>query len=109
VISLRIVAAAMTGDRVAFDNHGTVLEIPLPGAGPAILLVSEVTDAVKRVVGDRVVASVDRREAWMVEGMVLHRQVLDRLDGETLSTVDLLEAVRAAGFAWEVSPMTSVP
>jgi hypothetical protein len=45
----------------------------------------------------------------MVEGMVLHRQVLDRLDGETLSTVDLLEAVRAAGFAWEVSPMTSVP
>lgn len=99
----------MTGDRVAFDNQGTVLDIPLPDAGPAVLLVSEVTDAVKRVVGDRVVASVDRRDAWMVEGMVLHRQVLDRLNGETLSTVDLLEAVRAAGFAWEVSPMTSVP
>ena len=89
---------------MAFDEHGVVLDVAIPeAAGPATFLVSPVTDAAKRVEGDRVVESIDREEIWWVEAFVLDRQVLDRLGDGSMSAMELLKAVRAAGYEWGVS------
>jgi hypothetical protein len=76
--------------------------------GPAALLVSDVTEAVKRVEDGVVVESVDRRKMWAVEAIVLNRIVLRRLDEEEVSVEGLFDSVRAAGFAWQIRPI-SVP
>ena len=110
VISLETLREALVGDRVAFDKHGTVLELEIADeAGPALLLVSEVTDAVKRLEDDRVVGSVDRGQLWAVDVIVLDRSVLDQLGTGSMRPEEVVEAVSAAGYAWEVSSTTSAP
>lgn len=92
------------GDWVVFDPGGRPLDLAVPPqAGPAILLVSGVTDAVKQVDDDGLIAgSVDRRRLWAVEAFLLNRVVLESLEDETLRTEWLLEAVPRTGFAWQV-------
>lgn len=80
-------------------------EVP-PNAGPASLLVSEVSDAVKKVRGDRVVGSIHRGRLWSVEAFVLNRIVLARLDCGPVDAEALLEAVAATGFAWQAVPVS---
>jgi len=101
---------ALAGDGlVAFDSRGGLVDVgPLDPVGPATLIVSEVTDALKRV-DDRgtVVESLDRSQSWMVEAIVLSSSALAALSGD-MEVEDLLLAVPAAGFEWVVSP-TSAP
>lgn len=107
MISTSSLTANLIGDWVAFDERGEPLRVDIPPTiGPAAFLVSEVTDAVKRV-ADGVVRSLDRDQLWAVEAIVLNRVVLPHL-GEAEMTVDeLIESVRRAGFAWQISPVAS--
>lgn len=98
------------GEWVAFDKHGRVVQFAVPeDFAPATLSVSPVTDALKRVdEADRVVGSVDKGSVWMVDVILLSSTVLGRLPDDVFTAEELLEAVREAGFVWQVSP-TSVP
>jgi hypothetical protein len=107
MISTSRLAGSLRGNWVAFDKHGNPLEIDIPGdIGPAALLVSSVTDAVKRLEGDTV-KSLDRDQMWLVEAMVLNRVVLSRLGDLEATPEDLLSAVREAGYSWQISPFSS--
>ena len=83
---------------------GTLLdwEVP-PHAGPATLLVSRVTDAVKRVEPEGLIGgSVDRARLWAVDAFILNRVVLDDLRCGPVDPKGLLDAVRQTGITWQV-------
>ena len=107
VISTSRLKESLEGDWVAFDKHGEALAIEIPvDVGPAALLVSPVTDAVKRVEED-VVRSLDRDRMWAVEAIVLNRVVVRRLGDQELTAEGLLAAVREMGYSWQISPISS--
>ncbi|HEX6299403.1 MAG TPA: hypothetical protein VF148_02940 [Acidimicrobiia bacterium] len=107
MISTSRLAGSLRGNWVAFDKSGNPLEIDIPGdIGPAALLVSQVTDAVKRLDGDTV-ESVDRDQMWLVEAIVLNSVVLRRLGHLEATPEELLAAVREAGYSWQISPFSS--
>ncbi len=81
------------------------MEIP-PNIGPATLLVSTVTDALKTVSEDGFVdGSLDREAVWGVEAFALNRVVVRRLEGGEMSALDLYRAVIGLRLGWQVSPM----
>lgn len=89
-------------DRVIFDVRGSYVDTEIPASiGAAGLLVSPVTDAVKRV-HDGVVQSLDRDRFWTVEAFVLDRHVLELLDETPMSGDELIDAVRRLGYSWDV-------
>ena len=99
---------SIVGDRAVFDKHGNLLEIDIPSdIGPAALLVAPVTNAVKRLDDGRV-ESLDRDQMWLVEAIVLHRDILDSLEDREMNAEDLLNAVRDAGHSWQVSPISAL-
>lgn len=107
MISTSRLAASLRGNWVAFDKHGIPVEVDIPGdIGPAALLVSPVTDAVKRLDGDTV-ESLDRDQIWLVEAIVLNSVVLRRLGDLEATPEELLSAVRGAGYSWQISPFSS--
>ena len=79
---------------------------PSPG-DPAILIVREVTEAVKRVEGEEVVGSVDRDELWAVKEIVLDREVVLKLSDDLDSASGLIMAVTNAGCLWTTVRATS--
>jgi hypothetical protein len=88
--------------RVVIDAMGNRIPDQVPtDLGPAILLVSPVVDALKRVWGDRVVGSIDRGQLLAVEGYVLDRDILERLASEEVSVNDLIGAVTSLGYVWK--------
>lgn len=98
---------SLHGGYVAFDTQGNPVEVDIADVrGPATLLVAPVTDAVKRL-RDGVVESLDRDEMWVVEAMVLERDVLRDLGEVDLTADELWVAVEEAGFTWQVSPTSS--
>lgn len=108
MISIARLKDDLVGHRVAFDEHGESVDVEIPEiAGEAILLVSPVTDAVKKV-AEGTVRSLDRDEMWAVQAIVLNEGVLRQLDDREMSAEDLLSAVRVLGVTWQVSP-TSDP
>lgn len=108
MISIAHLVGSIVGDRVAFDKQGEPLDIEIPAStGPAALLVSPVTDAVKRVEGDEV-ESLDRDQMWAVGAIVLTGAVLRRLDDREMTAEDLLDAVREMGYSWQISPISSL-
>jgi hypothetical protein len=107
VISISRLAESIVGERVVFDKHGNPLDIEIPPEiGPAVLLVSPVTDAVKQDGGDGV-ESLDRDQMWLVDAIVLHRDVLGHLEDREMTAEDLLTAVGDAGYSWQVSPISA--
>lgn len=105
MISTARLIESLVGNWVAFDHEGEPVEIDIPGSiGPAALLVSPVTDALKRVEGG-IVEPVDRDQMWEVDAIVLNRVVLRRLGEGEMSVEDLLAAVRELGFSWQISPV----
>lgn len=108
MISITELRAHVVDDRVVFDKTGALVDAPCPpGAGPAMLIVSEMTDALKIVEEGHITGSIDRSQVWLVDAIVLAEEVLGGLDDEVL-VEDLIEAVRKAGYEWQVSP-TSAP
>lgn len=98
----------MTDDRVVFDTDGHPVASFDPGLrGPATLVVAPVTDAVKRLSGD-VVESLDRDSMWVVEAIVLEREVLDLLGPGEMTADQLWQAVTNAGYSWRVIPTSSL-
>ncbi len=91
-----------------FDAEGGAVGRRVAATGPAILLVTDVADAL-RVVGEDglIEGEFDRDEVWQVEAFALAEEVVGRLDGEFESGADLYSAVVALGYVWEVSPMPS--
>lgn len=107
MISTAKLLGSLHGSHVAFDTQGNPVEVDIADVrGPATLLVAPVTDAVKRL-RDGVVESLDRDEMWVVEAMVLERDVLRDLGGVDLTADELWVAVEEAGFTWQVSPTSS--
>jgi hypothetical protein len=106
VISTSRLKASLVGDRVVFDERGEPIEVEVPTTiGPAALLVSSVTDAVKRVVEGRI-ESLDRDGVWAVEAIVLNQVVLRRLEDDEMTPTELLARVRELGYAWEINPVS---
>lgn len=91
-------------DWVMVAPDGTTEDPVLPSAaGPANLVVSEVTDAVKLVGQDGLVeCSVDRERLWALRVLLVNREVLVRLEPEVVDAVTFLEIVSDAGFRWQV-------
>lgn len=109
VIALTDLRAALVGNWVAFDRHGTLLDYPIPNdIGPAALAVSPVTDALKTTdeEGD-LVGSADKNAFWSVDVIFLNAVVLDRLPDRQYTAEELIEEVRQVGFAWQISPTSS--
>jgi len=107
VISLARLRGRLDGDHVSFDKWGQPVDIPIPDSlGPATLLVSEVTDALKAVDADKVTGSVDRAAMWSVQALVLDRETLGQLEVDEISAEDLIGAVEATGVTWSVSPIS---
>ena len=90
------VAGGVCWDVVA----GMVIDIA--DQSDAMLLVEEVTDAVKSVDGKQVVGSLDREGLWSVRGVVLGGDVLDGLPAGKLDLNEVIEMVRDAGVVWQV-------
>jgi hypothetical protein len=108
VISIVELRSRVEGGHVVFDKTGALVDIPAPpDAGPATLVVSEMPDALKTVDSDVITGSMDRAEVWVVDAIVLDREVLDCLEGE-ITAEELISKVRRAGYEWQVSP-TSAP
>jgi hypothetical protein len=108
VISIAELRIGVADGRVIFDRTGALVDAPAsPDTGPATLLVSEMTDALKTVEAGRITGSIDRAQVWVVEAIVLDREVLDHLQGE-VTVEELIGQVREAGFDWQISP-TSAP
>ena len=106
-ISTSRLAAHLRGSWVVFDKQGDPLEIEIPrDIGPAALLVSPVTEAVKRL-DDDTVESLDRDQMWLVDAIVLNIVVLRRLGDLEATPEELLSAVREAGYSWQISPFAS--
>jgi hypothetical protein len=105
VISIERLRHQLDGDWVAFDGNGDVVEYNVPSnVGPAMLSVSPVTDALKRVDdADHVVGSVDKNSVWVVDAIVLNRVVFRRIPEGTFTAEELIEAVREAGYSWQIS------
>ncbi|HSM45636.1 MAG TPA: hypothetical protein VK969_11525 [Acidimicrobiia bacterium] len=107
MISISRLNENLSGDWICFDRHGEPLDIEIPGSiGPAAFLVTAVTDAVKRIDGNAV-ESMDRDQMWAVDALVLNRVVLQKMDGD-LSVEDLITRVRALGYSWQISPISSL-
>ena len=69
----------------------------------AVLLVTEVTDAVKVVQDGRIVGSVDRDAVYEFRGVYLGADVLAVLPAEAIAHKDLHERVIDAGFSWVIT------
>ncbi|MGB7860710.1 MAG: hypothetical protein WBM90_09455, partial [Acidimicrobiia bacterium] len=89
---------------VLFDTAGAPLDLRVPrDIGPATLLVSPVTDALKTMNEDGlVVESLDRAHVWSVVGYALNRVVLKKLDHVKMSPEQLYEAVVGLRLGWQV-------
>ena len=101
--------AASERQRIRLDPDGA---LDLSGDTPswddrAVLVVDEVTEAVKRVEGESVLGSVDRDELWAVKGIILDREVALALPDDLGSPADLIEAVTNAGYHWTTVRATS--
>jgi len=97
------------GNWVMFDSSGGLLTNDVPrSAGPATLVVTPVTDAVKRVAEGRVVGSLERSGLWRVHAFVLNRIVLERLGTGAFEARDLIEAVVATGISWQAVPRSAM-
>ena len=96
---------------LAFTASGERVAIPSDASfGPATLLVSAASDALKTVSDrDFIEGSVDRDDVWTAEAFVLQREVIEMLEGEFLTPSDIYEAVASLGYEWIVSPMSSAP
>ena len=108
--SIAHLRSRLAGNWVAFDEEGEVLDIEIPAdVGPAALLVSAVTDALKTVDdSDRVTGSIDRAGMWSVDAILLNVVALDRLPDGEVTFEELMEAVRQSGLVWQIRP-TSAP
>jgi phosphosulfolactate phosphohydrolase-like enzyme len=73
------------------------------------LVVGRVSEAVKEVDGEMVVANLNRDTMWSVEGFVLSEEVASILPEELESAASLIEAVTGAGLAWSVVLPASPP
>lgn len=104
VISITQLRASTDADPVVFDVSGSPISPAAPAEpGPAVIVVSEPTETLKRVDQDDVLGeSVDRSAMWVIEAVVLDREVLDRIDADELTIDDLLETVRRLGYEWRV-------
>lgn len=91
-------------DWVIVAPGGTPLDWSVPpNAGPATLLVSTVTDAVKQVEANGLIGgSVDREQLWAVDAFLLNRMVLDELRCGPVDPPALIDAVRDTGITWQV-------
>jgi len=110
MISIARLQERLVDNWVAFDKNGEPVDLVIPSdIGPATLMVSDVTDALKIVdEADRVGASVDRSRMWAVDAIVLNAIALRRLEGRVLTAAELIGAVREAGLVWQISS-TSAP
>lgn len=107
MISRERLLAALTDGRVAFDAEGTPVDLPEVGLeGHAYAVVVPVTDAVKQMRGD-VVESLDRGGMWVVEVMVLDREVIEALGQEEMTAQELWQAVTDIGRTWQLSSTSS--
>lgn len=99
---LAIRQAAYEHGRVRLDPDGVLdLSGDIQGADDrAVLVVDEVTEAVKRVEGEGVLGTVDRDELWTVKGIILDREVVLGLPDDLATPADLIGAVKNAGYHW---------
>ena len=105
VISTAGLRTHLNGNRVVVNIDGRPVDHPAPGdVGPATLSVSAVTDALKILDEEGLLAgSVDKTAYWSVDAIVLHVVVLDRLPDRSYTAESLIEEVRRAGFSWQIS------
>lgn len=105
VVLTRSVLEELLGDDdwVTVGEKGEPLGVAVPNtAGPATLLVTPVTDALKTLSAEGLIdSSVDRDTTWVVVGFALNRVVIRALADEAMTNEELLEAVGEQGLTWQ--------
>jgi len=91
--------------RIVIDHRGEEIAAEwVPDDAPvAGLLVGKVNEAVKQVEAGQVIEYLNRDALWAVEGFVLGRAVLEAIPEGDYLAAELIDAVAAAGFAWQVT------
>jgi hypothetical protein len=104
VIDSRELRRRAAGGRVVSVNAegGYLADLPADLPTPA-LLVEPVTDAVKQVDGDLLVADLDRSLLWSVRGMAVDLTVTDSLPDGSFTLAELIQEVEAAGHTWNTT------
>jgi hypothetical protein len=94
-------------DWVVVGAEGDLVDLEVPAdVGPAALLVTSVTDALKTVSEDGLVVGAPRRDGvWQVEAFVLNRVLVAALPPDVDIPGDLFDAVEELGFGWQVRPL----
>jgi hypothetical protein len=82
------------------ELDGLPPKLAVPG-----LVVRVVTEAVKRVEGDRLVGDLDRDGLWAVLGFILDEDVVSSLGDRDYTTAELIRAVESAGYRWQPTPL----
>ncbi|MGI9609345.1 MAG: hypothetical protein ACR2NL_03525 [Acidimicrobiia bacterium] len=105
MIDLTSAKALISGGstRIRHDiTTGSAMDADGPAVAPAVLLTAEVTDAVKQVSGDRVLASMNREDLWVVTGFEADAAVIDALSPDQLELDELVDRVQDEGYRWKV-------
>lgn len=102
------VALADGSTVVAVDGRGDLCPVPPGTVGPAVALVSPVSDALKSVGSSGLVeGSIDRDGVWAVHQLVFSADAVYGLPDEFDSVQAFFLAVEANGFEWGVSQTPS--
>jgi hypothetical protein len=91
------------GAVVTVDLEGRYIESPDDEAHIPSLLVAPVTDAVKLVDGDRLIADLDRSLLWSVRAIAVDHSVAESLPDGAFTLTELIHEVEAAGHNWHTT------
>ena len=94
----------MTADPEGRPFDGLPDDLPAPS-----LLVAPVSEAVKRVEGDRLAEDLDRSRLWLVRGIAVDRVVMESVPDGSYTMTDLIRQVEAAGHAWGIAVEMALP
>jgi len=96
----------VTVDYLVVDSEGNRIDVsPGPDWGPAVLLVEPVTDALKEVVGGKIIGQIDRAQVLAVVGFGLSDEIVDLLSTIPNRSRDIHRAVLQLGYQWEAIPL----
>ena len=95
----------MTADgRVCFvDVGGQPIDPSAEDLEVPVLLVTPVSDAVKRLDGDRLAEDLDRSQMWLVGGIAVDGSTIDSLPDGPMEIGELIELVAGAGHNWSTT------
>ena len=90
---------------VSIDADGRVIDAAPDDVSLPSLLVAPVSDAVKKMEGDRLTEDLDRSQLWSVRGIAVDRLVMESVPDGSFTMAELIQQVESAGQVWSTTPL----